>query len=266
MKYVLKEEFKRAFLNKKFILLVILGLLIHIYSLFVWEHGVIFFDYSAEDIVLDAAIEGITKSINRYTFWYHGMDIYIIIMPLLACIPYSASLCGDKESNFYTYIVTRTKKKDYFISKIFINGLIGGVILALPTLLFYLLLTFIVPGPIIYFRVHPIGFLSELFMSNPNLYILFTILIEFLFGFTYSTFALAISKFNVNKVFILLTPFIYWYVGTFIFERLKFFAISPASFNAFMVRGFSNIYMILGQSVAIMTISILIILYKNGDA
>ena len=77
MKYVLKEEFKRAFLNKKFILLVILGLLIHIYSLFVWEHGVIFFDYSAEDIVLDAAIEGITKSINRYTFWYHGMDIYI---------------------------------------------------------------------------------------------------------------------------------------------------------------------------------------------
>lgn len=265
MKYVLREEFKRAFLNNKFILLIILGLIIHLYSLFVWEHGVIFFDYSAEDIVLDAAIEGITKAINRYTFWYHGMDIYTVIMPLLACIPYSASLYGDKESNFYNYIVTRTKKKNYFISKIIINGLIGGVVLALPTLLFYILLIILVPGPIIDFGIHPIGFLSELFMSNPNLYIVFTILIEFLFGITYSTFSLAISKFNVNKISILLTPFIYWYVGTFIFERLKIFAISPAAFNAFMVRGFSNIYMILGQAITIITISVFIILYKNGD-
>lgn len=265
LKYILKEEFKRAFLNKRIILLIILGLVIHIYSLLVWEHGVIFFDYSAVDINLDAAVDGITEAINRYTFWYRGMDIYTIIMPLLACIPYSTSLYFDRETNFYTYIITRTKKKNYFISKILVNGLVGGFILGLPTLLFYLFLTIIVPGPIIDFGVHPIGFLSELFMRNPNLYILFTILIEFLFGMTYATFALAISKFNVNKILILLTPFVCWYVGTFIFERLKFFAISPASFNAFMVRGFSNIYIILGQAVAIMTISTLIILYKNGD-
>ena len=208
LKYVLREEFRRAFLNNKFILLIILGLIIHLYSLFIWEHGVIFFDYSAKDIVLDAAIEGISKAINRYTFWYHGMDVYTVIMPLLACIPYSASLYCDKESNFYTYIVTRTKKKNYFISKILINGLIGGVVLALPTLLFYIFLIILVPGPIIDFGVHPIGFLSELFMSNPNLYIIFTILIEFLFGVTYSTFSLAISKFNVTYTFYLL---VCWY-------------------------------------------------------
>ena len=63
----------------------------------------------------------------------------------------------------------------------------------------------------------------------------------------------------------LLTPFICWYVGTFIFERLKIFDISPAAFNAFMVRGFSNIYIILGQAITIITISVFIILYKNGD-
>lgn len=265
MKYILKEEFKRAFLNKRIILLLILGLLIHIYSLFIWEHGVIFFDFSAPDINLDAAIEGMNRAINRYTFWHHGMDIYTVIMPLLACLPYSTSLNLDKESNFYNYIVTRTKKKHYLFAKILINALAGGIILALPTVLFYIILILTVPGPIIEFGIHPLGFMSNLFMSNPNLYILYTILIEFIFGATYSTFALSISKFNVNKVLIVLTPFVYWYVGTFIFERINLFIISPAAFNAFMVRGSSNIYSILGQAIIIATTSILIILNKNGD-
>lgn len=107
--------------------------------------------------------------------------------------------------------------------------------------------------------------MADIFMKNPNKYIIYTIIIEFLFGVTYSTFGLAVSSYTENMVIIILTPLIYWYIATYIFERMNLIIISPAVFNAFMVRRDSNIYSIIGQAIVILVISIYIIKKKNRE-
>lgn len=111
LKNIAIVEMKRAIINKRFIILIILGIIVHIYSLYVWDGGYIFFDYNATDINIEAAKTVVATGINRYTFWYHSMDVYTVIMPLLACLPYSTSFMEDKKSSFINYIATRTKKQ-----------------------------------------------------------------------------------------------------------------------------------------------------------
>lgn len=263
MKNILKIELKRAFLDKKNIFLILLGVIIHIYSLLMWEHGILFFDFSASDINIEAAIEGVKRNINKYIFWHHGMDLYTVFMPLLSCLPYSTSLAIDRKSTFINYIITRTKKRQYLTSKIIANALVGGFVLAVPSLIFYLSLTVMLPSEIFKSGVHPVGFMSDLFIKQPEKYIAFTIMIEFLFGATYATFSLAISKFTENIVIIILTPFVYWYIGTFILERLQLIVLSPAVFNAFMVRTSSSLYSIVGQAILISGVSVCFILKKE---
>lgn len=264
MKNILKIELKRALISKYIVLLIFLGIAIHLYSLFCWDGSLIFFDFKATDINVSAAKEMLYYSINKYIFWYHGMDTYVVISPLLPCIPYAVSLMTDKKSTFYNYIVTRVRKKYYLIAKIIANSIVGGIVTVTPTIVYYLILSFTTRSLVYKFPVYPVGFLHNLFMSNPEEYIAVFMLIEFVFGVVYACFAMAISCFSDNKIIITLTPFVYWYVGTFAFERISFLKfLSPAMFNAFLDRGDSSLFVILFQAITMLITSIFIILHKN---
>lgn len=266
MKNILKIELKRSLISKYILLLILLGLAIHLYSLFSWDGDLIFFDYHATDLNKNAVNNFLYFNINKYIFWYHGMDTYVVINPLLPCIPYAVSLMVDKKTAFYDYIVTRVRKKYYLIAKIIANSIAGGIVTATPTLIFYSILSITTRNLVYKFIVFPLGFMHNLFMTNPDKYIIIFILIEFLFGAVYANFAMAISCFTNNKIVITITPFVYWYVGTFIFERVRFLKyLSPAMFNAFLDRGDSSGFVILFQAVVMFTVSIVVIFHKAKD-
>lgn len=263
MANIFKIEIKRSICTKYFIFLLFLAIIIHVYSNFVWDSGFIFFDYSAPDINREAAKMIINQSINRYMFWYHSMDVYTVIMPMLATLPFGASLMSDKKTGYYNFIVTRVSKARYLMAKITANAFAGGIVLILPSIFYYLIIAMTTSGSTSHLTDHPIGFMSSIFMNAPQKYILYYTIFEFIFGVVYATFAMAVSCLVSNKIVISLIPFLYWYVGTFVFERINLQAISPAMANAFMVRGNSNGLLICLLDVVILSCSLYLIWLKS---
>ncbi len=266
MRNILKIEIKRSLFAKIIIIVSLAGLLVHLYSLYSWDGGFIFMKTHGKGVDHAATVKLLKVSINKYIFWYHGMDTYMMIAPLLACIPYGTSLMVDKKTNFTSYVITRVKRRSFLISKVIANALAGAVIVTIPSVLFYLILTLTTPNTVFKFGVYPIGFMHNIFMKNPEKYILFYMIIQFVFGAVYATFSMAIACFTENKVIITITPFVYWYIGTFVFERVESLRLlSPAAINGFMCRGFVNIYDIIIQAIAIFVISVAIIFLRNRE-
>ena len=260
MKGIFKVELKRAFTKKQNIFIIMLGVFVCLYSVLVRDHSLLFFDYSAKDIDVNAARLEIQKEMNVFPFWFNGMDLYTLIMPLIASLPYSTSLLLDRKINLNNMICLRTKCKKYLISKITANALIGGVVTSVPPLIFLAILYCTLSHQIVEFGVHPTGFMKSLFMTNPLRYILYYSLIAFLFGAVYATLSMAVSIFTNNKIVTTITPFVYWFLGSFILETFKLISISPAMTNAFFVRTNSNLYLILGQLIVFLFLGVTIIL------
>lgn len=156
---------------------------------------------------------------NAYVAWRYAVNVLVLFAPLAATLPYADSYLRDRTGGFARYTLLRTSHRHYLISKFIVNGLVGGLAVALPMLLFFGY-TFSV-----YARALPppssspppaVGFLHEIYLSSPNLYILGRIILGFFFGATFSTLGMAVSPFVRTRYVVLAFPLVFFWAFGFL--------------------------------------------------
>ncbi|MEQ8154647.1 MAG: hypothetical protein ABRQ25_07165 [Clostridiaceae bacterium] len=234
---LIKQELKKALFNKKLLFIILVGVALHAYSGYEGAKSYIYFDFNASDIQTPEAQKGaheiVKVGLNKYNVWSHSSALYSLFMPIMVAMCYGTSYFEDIKSGFVRFIDSRVKHREYIISKYFVNGLIGGISLALPSMVYFLLLCIVLTGDISTATAALGGIFQKILLSNPPLYLCIYFSLEFLFGFAYSTIALAVSTFIKNKIAILLSPAIYFFVVTYITDRTKFDFMCPSNTTLF---------------------------------
>ena len=166
---------------------------------------------------------------NTYMAWRFGMMGYEIICIILASAVYGLTYLLDKNSGILKNILLKVSKKKYFLTKISINFIMGGLIVVLPTLICLSIykLAFDNSLPNKLTAALPVGFMSEVFVTKPNIYILFYTGILFLIGGVYATFSMAIGC-KTNKIMsTILIPIIFWYFGSILMVSVGISILAP---------------------------------------
>jgi len=165
---------------------------------------------------------------NSYDAWRSAIDAFILFAPFAATLPYADSYLRDRNQGFARYVLMRTMHRRYLISKFFINGLVGGIAVALPMIVFFGFTLTLYPR-----TLPPIsataysdewmrspGFLGTFYALHPTFYIFARIILGFLFGFTCATLGMAVAAFVHSRYIILAFPFTFSLIYNFIFAIL----------------------------------------------
>lgn len=198
-----------------------------------------------------------TDAFYLFSFSYaHGTSsILLIIVPILVCLPFSTSYLQEKQSNFQQNIYVRINKRKYLITKVIINGLVGGLtITIILTISFLIFLIF--KGT--HSTVDLVNYLdlsgtpAYLYGISPFLYVLVIIIGSFFGGFTFSTITLSLSTIIKNKYISLLSPFILNAItGIFLQQINKVFYM--ANFFDVTYYSLNLIYIVLYEAIILST-------------
>lgn len=266
---MLINELKRAFINKKFLIIILLGFLVHFLSGFDQIKDYIFYDYSAPDLQSPAAQEAarklVSKGLNFYTVWFETLRFYVLAMPILAGLAYSTSYLEDKKYNMIKYINIRVNHKKYIFSKLLVNSLVGGVSVALPTIISIIIVSIFSQGSINDFYAKGMygGVFANLLVYSFPIYALLHIFIEFIFGFAYANIALAMSTITKNKIAVLLSPVLFWIVGSAIFSLFNITYYTPGRINQYYLNPTVTFREIAIELLVITLICSIIFIYRT---
>lgn len=224
MKSIFKMELKRAFCNKMFLPVVVLGCAIAAAAFFTTNAWVLtkawWFDYlpqtqqgqlvAAKSQTMDTALTLWMPNRGAGSPFYY---LFITILPILAAIPYGASYLTDKKSGLVNQIAVRAKKRDYYISKLIVTFLNGGTVAVIPLLFNLLMCMCSLPlgKPIyatLFYPVKDFHVLADMYYTNPVLYmIIYFIFTFFVYGLI-NCLCLTFTYLEENRFAIILTPFI----------------------------------------------------------
>lgn len=270
---MIRLELKRALLNKKMLYILILGTIVLFCSSFIYLKDYMFFNYNAADLqtpqLQESAKKMVLKALNKYDVWLAGFDWYIFMMPIISALPYSLTYIEDVENNMITNINSRINHNQYIGTKIIINAVSGGIAVTIPIIILLIITSLFFGGSIQDFSTYKIfgGIFNELFRNNYYAYMLIHLGIEFLFGFSYSTIALAVSTKIKNSMAILLSPFIFWAGGSVIVSLIHLPISAPMDINQFYLCKNLTLKDILIQLIIIFLISLIIFVFntRKGD-
>lgn len=214
----------RALCNKNFALACVFGLIALAHGLADYEPGI-----SLRVAHLPPFY------INAYDafIWAHN-GIISIIAPLIATLPFVDSLALDRSSGYLRFILLRTSRRNYLLSKMFACAVAGGLAITLPFVVMYgytsLSLPRGLPSPEqsrIVSDARALGPFGALYREAPDAYIWSLLGLIFIFGMTYATFGLSLSALTENRYIILSTPFLMCNVLHFILSVLGLPQWSP---------------------------------------
>jgi hypothetical protein len=211
---LLKIEFKRAILNYRFLLSLIIGTSICYYGLTGY--------FSSNNAGLPI------NYINAYQAWFTALDqgnksFFILVAPIICILPFTDSYFEDMQSGYLISIINRTSYEKYIKVKIIVNAIIGGVCCSLPTVITFIIAIVKYPMKLalvyspsnsvpVVLGFFPEGIFSANYALHPLNYIIFCFIQIFLFGFVYSTFGMCACSLVQKRISALLIPFIY-YIG-----------------------------------------------------
>lgn len=180
-----------------------------------------------------------------YNYWIGGESqtmgyaLFFFLLPLLAVFPYGWSYCVESRSGYSKLPIVHSGRKEYFGAKYLVVFCSGGCVVTLPLLLNFIFVACFVPAyrpSIMYLLYYPIqrgSMWSEMFYTNPFLFVLCYLLLDFVFAGLLAVTAYAISIFTKNKIAVILLPYIFvlilHYCRTFLQYRV-YKEISPIHF------------------------------------
>lgn len=264
---MIKSQLKRAILSKRFLFIIFIGIIIHFSSGYNKLHQYLFFDFNAPDIQNQADARAmVQKELNKYSVWFSLLYLYTPLMPILAAFPFSFSYIDDLKSGVIKYIDIRYNHTKYLFEKLLVNGVAGGIALSLPTIISTIIVSIFFNGNINDFSGKGMsgGVFSNLVIYNFYLYIAVHIFIEFIFGFAYSSIALAVSSFIRNTIAVMLSPFLFWVGGDLLFNAFNIQQYVPTSINQFYLTPKVTLTQILVELIVITFISFSLFILKAG--
>lgn len=252
MKNIFKTEMKRGFLNRSFLISIGIGLAIAI------AHVIMSVIPSLKQ--LDNYLYG--KGEDPYSIFnkWIGGEIYSIhgplfrtLLPIIAAIPYADSLFTDKKNGYCKNLFVRVDKVKYYISKYVAVFLTAGAAVVIPLIFNFYLTSLFMPAitpsaSSMSYSIFDNCMWSNIFYTNPYLYVFLYLILVFIFSGIIATSALAMSYFVNNRFAVLISPFVLYIVGNFILSYIdlnkyspkNFLSISqgiPASLNVIIVEG-----------------------------
>ncbi|KGN03524.1 membrane protein [Clostridium novyi A str. 4570] len=241
---LLKLELKRSLINTSFLICIILGIMCCFIQSSEWMQH--------------------TDSYCYVELWTRGQEYFSIFFPLLVSIPYAHTLSVERKNHFLKYVYTRADKNKYLIAKGIANGITGGLVIFMSSLILFLVLKYIFLAPSqvsnheILISKDPFSYIIK---SNPNIYILIFCLWGFLNGFIWATFSYAISLIANNIFIVLAIPFLYHIINSFLFQLLGFSLISSTeAFAPYVLHSFAFIRIFI-PCIIVISISAIILYY-----
>ena len=149
-------------------------------------------------------------------------DAMTLALPIIAALPFTASLVNDIKSGFIKCYLHRTSRKNYITSKCIASCISGGLVLALGILTSYIIsaIAFIT-------REDPTSkdISSKLFYAE----FIKSIVLMFLSGAFWSLCGLTLATITGSKYMAYASPFIIYYVLIILYERYfdKFYVLYP---------------------------------------
>ena len=226
---MLKVEIKRAFINRLFLVSLIIGCIISILQVveraLPYASGIDLYPNQYPPSLYNSCI-GLS-----FSMW---SSIFYFVYPLLAAIPYADSFLTDKKSGYLENIYTRGKKLNYLISKFVAVFLSGGFVVLLPLLLNILLTALCVPAVIPdastgFFPIFGYATGANIYYSTPIVYVLLFQILMFITAGVLSCSALLFSFVVKYKYIVLITPFLLFIAityGSMLFSQGNSFNIS----------------------------------------
>lgn len=233
------NELKRVITSKKFIIVIIIGLLLAFISVYIDIKQYIFFNYDAPDLqtleLQEKAKVMVENGLNKYSVFFSSFLMSIVTMPILSVLPFGLSYIEDKEYGIIKQIDMRINHRKYILSKFLVNGIAGGLAIIIPTIILSILIFTFFKGSITSFYGYGKmgGPFIRLLTENFGVYIMIHIFINFSLGFAYASIGLAISAFIKNKIAIIFSPFLFWILGSMFCSILNIYNYSPSSISQF---------------------------------
>jgi len=200
MMRALSLHIKQAFLNK-----------ISLTLLFSWLILVSIYHY----FYISKYLGGVPDELLATAYKWIGfrddeMDVYLLLMPVLAALPFSTSYNSDKADKFKSFVSKEVPFFPYVCTKYIVTFLIGGLLYILPfvfSLLFCkLTIQDGIPTPALGV-IKDNGMFASLYFSSPITYISLYIGINFLFAGLMAVLGLAASIWSQKDYMAILFPF-----------------------------------------------------------
>lgn len=155
--------------------------------------------------------------INPLSYLYyisrvHAFGTFDLFAPVIAAAPCSAAFYNDFGSGYCKFILPRTSRIKYLLSKIFTCGITGGLAVFLPNFVFFIFLFAFGKEHSSDINLLQGSVLGNIEHTNNGLNVMvILLLLSFLFGIAWSLIGLAVSAFIPNKYVALVAPFMIYF-------------------------------------------------------
>lgn len=262
MKKIFNIELKRAIVNSRFFLALIIGIILCYYGL------TDYFMFKPESFPKNV--------VNAYRGWFTALgqgtrSFFLYAVVIIATVPFSYSYIEDKNSGYLKNILYRIEYKKYFKSKLLANSIAGGLALFIPVVVLFIICSikypvaiFIIPGTSSVEGFYPDGIFASQYAFHPFNYILYNFINVFVVGFIYSLFGMAVSMFTNKKISAVLIPSII-YIAINMFTDF----IEKDQYSSFAsvfpwITSETTLLSVYGSLILIFFISIIIIKLMHG--
>ncbi|PFP07206.1 hypothetical protein [Bacillus thuringiensis] len=200
MMRALRLNIKQAFCNRVSLIIMFSGfVLICIYHY-----------YYVIRYLGDAANGPISTDIKWIGFRGNEMDVYLLLMPVIASLPFSTSYNSDKSDGFKPFVSKEISLFSYSVTKYIVTFCCGGLLYTFPFILSLLFCKLTIPDGVPTTGsgiINDNGMFANLYETSPITYIAVYIGINFLFAGLMALLGLAASAWSQKDYMALLFPF-----------------------------------------------------------
>ncbi|MFO7296011.1 MAG: hypothetical protein C0P72_008310 [Clostridia bacterium] len=220
MKNIMKIEIYKALTNKFFITTVSIAFFISLFNVLYMVGAYNDFRREMQEIerLLGYETNPEVHAYALFNSWIGGegktlsFALFFFLLPLFATIPYGWSYFVELKSGYVKNVVTRVSKRDYFLSKYIAVFVSGGLAVAIPLALNFLIMALVVPAltpdkSYIYYHLSQPNMWSGLYYTQPFLFVIGYLVIDFIFCGLIATISMALSFYVKNRFAIVILPF-----------------------------------------------------------
>lgn len=222
MKNLLYIELKKALCNRFFVFSILLGFIFVVMSAYnvvtEFESGFMNMIHNVEE--MGYIKYKITEGPTLYNSWIGGessslgFTLFFTLLPLLAILPYGHSFSEEKRSGYLKTVIPKCGRKNYFSAKILASFISGGLAVTIPLVFSLLLVAMFIPAvngsPVYdqYFSVTHGNLFSELAHSNPMVFTIVYLCIDFIFSGLFACMSITAAFFFKQRLAPLVLPYL----------------------------------------------------------
>jgi hypothetical protein len=220
MKALIKLEIKKSLFDWLFIGSLMVGILLVSMSSIHVLHNYFNYIEIVEDTEISQMSSDPTAQYSLYNSWVGGESftlghtLFYLLLPLLATLPVGWNFSEEVHTKYLRVVVHRCGRKKYFLSKLCVAFITGGITVTLPQILNFSFIALFIPATkprviyLMYYLIEHASCISELYYSAPLLCFFIIMLMDFIFGGLISCLSLSAAFFFQQRIAAVIVPYL----------------------------------------------------------